>query len=135
MLTLSQQIPNDVVQRSVGEVYRGTCPHCKGPGPVDVHHSYRVYSFVFMTRWESRYKVGCRSCGRKRQLGDLAFSLVAGWWGFPWGLIVTPVQVVRNISAMAKAGREDGPSPKLERAVRIGLASNAVQQQTQTRAG
>lgn len=130
LLALSHQIPNDVVQRSVGDVYRGVCPHCKGPGPVDVHHSYRVYSFLVVTRWENRYRVSCRSCGRKRQFGDMALSLVAGWWGIPWGLVMTPVQVGRNISAMLKGGSENGPSPKLERAVRIGLAANAVQQQS-----
>lgn len=24
-------------------------------------------------------------------------SLVAGWWGFPWGFIFTPIAVVRNL--------------------------------------
>ena len=129
LLALSNQIPNDVVHRSLHEVYRGMCPHCKGPGPVDVHQSYRVYSLVLMTRWENLQKVSCRRCGVKTQLGNMAISLVAGWWGFPWGLIMTPVQIGRNISAMLKGGQEDGPSPKLERAVRISLAGNAIQQQ------
>jgi hypothetical protein len=105
------------------------CPQCKGPGPVDVHQSYRVYSLVFMTRWENLHKIACRRCGVKTQLGNMVISLVAGWWGFPWGLIMTPVQIGRNISAMLKGGRDDGPSPKLERAVRIRLAGNAIQQQ------
>ncbi|HEX7191149.1 MAG TPA: hypothetical protein VF381_06195, partial [Thermoanaerobaculia bacterium] len=74
-------------------------------------------------------KIACRRCGLKTQLGNTVLSLAAGWWGIPWGLVMTPVQVGRNISAMLKGSSEDGPSPKLERAVRISLAGNAIQRQ------
>jgi hypothetical protein len=126
MLTVSQQIPSDVVSTSVSQVYRGQCPRCKGPGPVDVRKSYRVWSALLMTRWSSRQHVSCRSCGVKAQLGDTLFSLVLGWWGFPWGLIMTPVQVSRNLAGMFRGSSENGPSPELEKAVRITMAGNAI---------
>jgi hypothetical protein len=125
MLTVSRQLPPDLVRTKVSEVYRGSCPKCKGPGPVDLHNSYRVFSVLLATQWQTRPHISCRSCGTKSQAGDLLFSLFAGWWGFPWGLIMTPVQIARNIGGMIKsAGTE--PSPELENAVRISLASAAV---------
>jgi hypothetical protein len=126
LLTISRQLPPDTVRNAVSQVYHGVCPKCHGPGPVDVHASYRVWSALIMTHWQSFQHVSCRSCGVKAQLGDAAFSLFLGWWGFPWGLIMTPVQVSRNIAAAVKSPSELGPSPKLERVVRISLAGNAV---------
>src|SRR5438045_7177655 len=125
LLAISNQIPPDVVRNKTSEVYRGACPKCKGPGPVDMHMSYRVWSAVLMTQWQNRPHVSCRGCGTKSQAGDLLFSLFLGWWGFPWGLIMTPVQIARNIAAMAKSAGTEA-SPELEKAVRISLASRAV---------
>jgi hypothetical protein len=126
LISLSRQIPADVVVSSVLKVFHGACPKCKGPGPVDVHTSYRVYSMLIVTRWQSFQHVSCRSCGVKSQLGDALFSLVLGWWGFPWGLIMTPVQVTRNLAGTMKNRSEIGPSPELENAVRVWLANSAV---------
>ena len=126
ILTYSQQIAPDVVRDSVSRVHRGACPRCNGPGPVDVHASYRVWSALILTKWQSFQHVACRSCGMKAQLGDTLFSLALGWWGFPWGLVMTPVQVARNIGAMLKNPSESGPSPRLENAVRVSLASSAM---------
>lgn len=64
-----------------------------------------------------------RSCARKRQAGDALFSLVLGWWGFPWGLIMTPVQIGRNVVGMFRNVDSTGPSENLERAVGMALAS------------
>ena len=47
------------------QVHQGNCPQCDGPGPVDVHTSYRVYSVVMMTSWSSRPLVACARCGTK----------------------------------------------------------------------
>jgi hypothetical protein len=128
LLSISRRIPPDVVVNSVSKVFRGACPKCQGPGPVDVHISYRVWSALLMTRWQSFQHVSCRSCGVKAQLGDALFSLVLGWWGFPWGLIMTPVQITRNIAGAIKNESEMGPSPELENVVRISLAASAVNQ-------
>jgi hypothetical protein len=126
LLSISQRIAPDVVTDAVSRVFHGACPKCKGPGPVDVHTSYRVYSMLFLTRWQSLPLIACRSCGVKAQLGDALFSLVLGWWGFPWGLIMTPVQVTRNVAGAIRNRTEAGPSPELETAVRVWLASSAT---------
>jgi hypothetical protein len=126
ILAYSQQLAPDVVHDSVSRVHRGACPRCQGPGPVDVHTSYRVWSALVVTQWQSLTHVACRSCGRKSQIGDGLLSLLLGWWGFPWGLVMTPVQIARNIAGLMKSPSENGPSPKLETAVRVALASNAM---------
>ncbi|HOX08865.1 MAG TPA: hypothetical protein PK280_20895, partial [Planctomycetota bacterium] len=97
----SEQVPPEVVESFAKEIHEGTCPICKGRGPVDVHVSHRVWSILVMTSWSSHPQICCRSCGLKRQLGNTALSLVFGWWGFPWGLVMTPIQVGRNVFGMA----------------------------------
>ncbi len=109
-------------------VHRGNCPQCSGQGPVDVHTSHRVWSALLMTQWSSRPIISCQRCGNKRKLADAAFSLVLGWWGFPWGLVMTPVQVVRNIAGAFRGPSPDLPSEALERQLRLRLAAQLLAQ-------
>jgi hypothetical protein len=128
-LRISKEIPQDVVDKNVGEIHRGLCPKCQGSGPVDVHTSYRVYSLLLYTSWSSRPHICCRSCGMKSQIGDAVYSFLFGWWGFPWGFLVTPVQVVRNIVDAINAPDETRPSEKLRNIVRLSIASSVLAQQ------
>jgi hypothetical protein len=63
----------------------------------------------------------------KRQLGAALLDGVVGWWGFPWGLIMTPVQIVRNVVDMIGGPKASQPSSMLERIVRIKSAAHVVQ--------
>jgi hypothetical protein len=128
-LLVAEKLPQDVVSKHAGEIHRGLCPKCHGNGPVDVYTSYRVYSLLVLTSWSSRPHVCCRSCGIKSQIGDAFFSLLFGWWGFPWGLIMTPTQIIRNFIGMAKAPDPLTPSDKLNRMTRLLLASQVRTQQ------
>jgi len=91
---------------------------------VEVHTSYRVLSAVVVTAWRSCTHVCCRSCGRARQLQDLALTTFLGWWGFPIGILLTPVYVVRGLMAVAAGDVEEHaqPSAALLDAVRQRLA-------------
>jgi hypothetical protein len=129
LVSVARQIPPETLREHTGAVYRGACPRCGGPGPVEVHTSHRVWSALLLTSWQSNSRMSCRSCGRKGQAGDALFSLVLGWWGFPWGLIMTPIQVGRNIVGMLRSSDSNGPSPELERAVGQAIAAQWVQQQ------
>ena len=132
LLRLSSQIPEDVVQKQVWEVHQGICPACNGRGPVDVHTAHRVWSAILLTSWNSELKVSCRACGVKHQLTNMVICLVAGWWGFPWGLIVTPVQVIRNLVGVFRGPDPMKPSPQLERIVRMHIAQSAMAAQAQS---
>jgi len=120
VLSVTQRVAPDVLERKVEELFRSNCPKCKGQGPVDVHKFHRVWSILVLTRWSTTQQVSCRSCGTKSQLGSLVFSLFCGWWGFPWGRIFTPVQITRNVVEMAR-GSGSGPSGDLRKLVQVNI--------------
>lgn len=120
---LSNEIPQKVVDQQATEIHKGLCPICNGSGPVDVHLSYRVYSVVFFTSWKTRQNICCRNCARKKQIGDLVFSFLLGWWGFPFGLIITPVQIVRNIFAILRGPDQTWSSNQLRVLVKASIAT------------
>lgn len=127
LLALSQAIPPSQMATLIREVYEGSCPQCGGRGPVDMHKAHRVWSALILTSWSSNPELSCKSCATKRQLGAAAFSGVLGWWGFPWGIVMTPVQVVRNITEMAGGPKSGRPSDLLAKFVRLQVAARMVQ--------
>ncbi len=127
LLALSAQLKPAEIERRVQEVHHGNCPRCGNPGPVDVYKAHKVWSALYLTSWSSSPAVSCKSCATKRQLGAIAFSGLLGWWGLPWGLIMTPTQVVRNIVEMCSRPTEGRPSPLLERIVRLNAGVEVAQ--------
>jgi len=127
VLKVAEQLPPQVVERHVEEIFRGNCPKCKGPGPVDVYKIHEVWSVLILTRWSTRPMVSCRHCATKGQLGGLLFSLFCGWWGFPWGLIITPIQIGRNIVGMCR-GEPAQPSLDLRKLAQMNLGAQALLQ-------
>jgi hypothetical protein len=131
VLKAAEQVPSEVIERQVEEVFRGNCPKCRGTGPVDVHKVHRVWSALVLTRWTTFSQVCCRSCATKSQAGGALFSAVFGWWGFPWGLVLTPVQVSRNILGMCAGPDSSRPSDDLRRLVLVNLGARSIQQSRQ----
>lgn len=127
-LLVADQIPDSVVDEFARRVHLGLCPKCQGPGPVDVHNSYSVWSAVYLTSWKTVPNVVCKECGSKAQTRALLSSLLLGWWGIPWGFLVTPMQIVKNISAMRRDVSPTEPSKELLRVARLHLASRAAAQ-------
>ena len=126
LLRAADEIPVEIVLEATEELRRGACPSCAGAGPIEVFNSYRVWSALLVTSWQTRPAICCRSCATKNQLGDAAFSLFLGWWGFPWGLVMTPVQIVRNLTSLGKKPDPYQPSEELKDNVRILLVSQAM---------
>jgi len=126
VLKLAASIPPDVVTQQAAAIRSGACPRCKGAGPVDVRSSHRALSAIVVTYRQSRQLIACRSCGVRAQLLDSAITLIFGWWGFPWGIIYTPIQISRNVAAMLRGDHMMMTSPELERMVRLQMASQAA---------
>jgi hypothetical protein len=126
LLALSKQVPEAAVKEQVWKTHQGLCPKCGGSGPVDVYVSHKVWSALLLTSWSSTPQLSCRSCGRKGQWAGAGFSLLLGWWGFPWGLILTPVQIGRNLVGIGKSADASSPSPELEKLVRMTIAANTA---------
>jgi hypothetical protein len=122
-IELSKNIPESDVQKNIWEIQNGSCPECKGPGPVDLYFSHQVWSALVFTHWESPAKLSCRSCARKSQVGALFFSGFLGWWGIPWGLVITPIQIIKNISAIFQSTETAIASPGVEKIVRVHFGS------------
>src|SRR4030095_815794 len=131
---LASTIPPELLQRRIAEIHQGNCPRCSGGGPVDVHTTHEVWSAVVLTSWKSIPALSCKSCGVKRQLGALAFSGFLGWWGFPFGLILTPIQVVRNLVGMLGGPHREQPSRLLVDTVTRYMAAEFTRQQGATAA-
>ncbi|MBB6244018.1 hypothetical protein HDE79_003493 [Rhodanobacter sp. MP1X3] len=123
----AEQIPANILQQYVEQWRNGPCPRCKRQdGPIDVHSHHRVHSFVLMTQWHTQRSVCCRRCGRRGQIGSAFYAAALGWWGFPWGLLVTPIQIARNISGICRRQPERA-SADFERVVRLQLARQQLQ--------
>ncbi len=127
-LTVAERIPDAAVADLARRVHSGPCPKCHGPGPVDVHNAYSVWSAIYLTSWKTEPNVVCRSCGSKAQVRAVLSSLVLGWWGFPWGFFVTPMQIVKNIAALRRQVSPTEPSTHLLRVARLTLASQVAAQ-------
>lgn len=123
LLVLAGKVPYRLLIRKLDELHRGPCPKCGGPGPVDVHRSYRICSAILVSRWTNIPEVCCKKCAIKSQVVGIVYSLLLGWWSVPWGIILTPLQVIKNIKAMFRKVTPDRPSIELQHVVRIGLAA------------
>jgi hypothetical protein len=129
LLAAATQLPEEFVIEKARDVHQGACPKCGGPGPVDVHHAHTVWSAVVMTQWNSKPHICCRSCGVKAKANALAISGVAGWWGFPWGMLVTPIQIFRNLAGIMRGPDPAAPSDELIGIVRSGLSVQLLEEE------
>src|SRR5438105_2023640 len=120
-LATAQSIPDDLVRSEAARVFAGQCPKCGGEGPTDLRFHHRVHSMIYLTQWKSHASMSCAACAKKQQIGSIFYCAGLGWWGFPFGLVITPVQIVRNINEIAKAKRTE-PSEALLRHVRLVIA-------------
>jgi len=59
----------------------------------------------------------------------VAFSLFFGWWGFPWGLVLTPVQITRNLIGMSRGPDSPRPSEDLRKMVLVNLGAQMAASQ------
>jgi hypothetical protein len=62
-------------------------------------------------------------------LGAIALSFCGGWWGFPFGLILTPIQITRNIMAMCSQPPASQPSVNLRKLIQLNLGEQIARNQ------
>jgi hypothetical protein len=106
----------------IERVHSGPCKQCGQSGPVDFYQSYRVFSVIIFTRWTTHNHFVCRACARNEQLKSLAYSALLGWWGFPFGFILTPIQIIRNVVGLADSSDRSHPSVRLQNLLKLNLA-------------
>jgi hypothetical protein len=111
---LEADIPAHEIVQYARAIKASSCPRCRrNDSGIEVRRSYRVWSALVLTRWETRTALCCRMCSEEENWKALIFSFGLGWWGFPFGLIVTPFQIIRNILAIARKDVATEPSMDL----------------------
>ncbi len=125
----SAQLPDGFVAEKAIEIHTGLCPKCGGEGPVDVHTSHTVWSAGIITRRSYKSEFCCQSCGQNAKLRAAVFSGLLGWWGFPWGFIWTPAQLIRNIGGLFSTPDPARPSDKMVNMVRAGLSAKLMEEE------
>ena len=110
----SEDIPEDIVMQHAMTLREGPCPQCGGEGPNDFHSAWSVFSFLIMTFHAKKEIFGCRWCGLKHKMTYFVFTGLFGWWGIPWGLLMTPFFEIANLFGMLRGVPADGPSEELK---------------------
>lgn len=118
-----EPIQQHLLENYLRDVHSGPCPQCKGVGPNDVHSSHQIWSAIFASTWSTRPDICCNGCGVKNKFQSMGFSLLLGWWGFPWGLIVTPIILIRNVIGFFELTDPRQPSKQMEEFVRVSMAT------------
>jgi hypothetical protein len=123
-LELLDNFPPLVIEAEIKKMQVASCGECLATGNIDVHKSHRVHSVILWTSWHTRQNICCSSCGRKHRWKAIGYSAALGWWGIPFGLIVTPIQIIRNIAGMMRS--ETRPSSDFIRICRLHLAERVA---------
>jgi len=129
VLIAAQNIADAVVAAAACEVHNGACPTCGRNERVELHKSYEIASFLLYTRYKTNTHLCCLGCARKQQVTDLLASAALGWWGVPWGVLLTPVQLLRNLFALLLPPANAAPSGEMLDAVRLILARQQKEEQ------
>jgi hypothetical protein len=126
LIQQAREIPEEVIWEHALRLQNGPCPRCARDARVDLRESQWVWSAVFFTRAGTEQFLGCESCGRRRLVVNTLTSLLFGWWGFPLGLIETPVQVIQNVAALRRRPMDGPPSEYFLEFVRLMLARESM---------
>ena len=90
--------------------HQQNCPVCLGPGPVDIFTTHTAMSFLVLTQWKSKPQLSCALCGCAAIWKGIASTAVLGWWGFPFGLIITPAQLFKWAKELSNSPDPSQPS-------------------------
>lgn len=123
LMEVSEDLTEQEIIKHAQEIRNDVCPSCKKRnGIVEVRKYYRIWSVLVFSRWTEHTHVCCKSCGVKKNLNSISFCFFFGWWGFPWGVLMTPVKIVSNMVEALKRDSDSNASEPLVRAARLNLA-------------
>lgn len=106
--SLIARVSDEEAMAAASGIQNGPCPVCESShGPVDIRTAHRCMSFLLWSQWESPMRLSCRGCGIKNNLTNFVVTMLLGWWGFPWGLLVTPIQLAKNLFEIARSGNHE----------------------------
>jgi hypothetical protein len=68
-----------------------------------------VISYIVFTQHNKKLKIACPACLDKANDSALTISVLAGWWGIPWGFIRT-IQAIGHNTRSKKSNHLDTPN-------------------------
>ncbi len=99
------------------------CPICGKQGlPLNACPIVTVTSFLIATSKNASVIVGCPECIRKAARKAQSKTVIAGWWGLPWG----PIHTIGALGINRRAQKitvSEGPSEHLTTYVRQNIGS------------
>jgi hypothetical protein len=135
LVVVAEQVAPELVAARIAEVHGQACPVCGGEAPVDICTSYTALSIFVLTTWKAKPRLSCARCGKKSIFRDIAFTSVFGWWGLPFGLILTPVQLINGFRSLGKLPKAARPSAELQEIVKLQIAREIESGQLDPKSG
>ena len=127
VMSIASEVPPTLVAERLLAIRRGPCPKCGGPGPVDLQVSHVITSLLVVTSWGTRIELACNRCGVKKKIWGILHCMLMGWWGV-WGLIMTPIQIMRNFFGAFRKPDLSVTTPQLEQMIRVEIAQQVMAQ-------
>lgn len=132
LLEVAEEISQEEILGHASLIKNGACPECRQlTSRTEVRRYYRVWSVGIFTQRTDRAHICCHACARKTNFGSLVFCMLFGWWGIPWGIIMTPVQIIANITEMFRPLSDPVPSEALLQAAKLDLAAKLYKRRAQ----
>lgn len=115
------------IEQEASKIRSGACPECnQKKSPVEMRFYHMVISYIVLTRYTRKSRLCCARCGRKRNREAMLATALLGWWGFPWGVFMTPTYLIANLGEMFEKRKSDDPSEDLIREAKYRLAELAL---------
>jgi hypothetical protein len=121
------EIPPGFAEEKAQRIFEGPCPQCGGRGPNEVHVAYTIWALAIVTQFGEKATIGCQSCGTRARLKAIVANGLFGWWSMQ-GVLMTPVQIVRNLHGLMVASVSSRPSPEMIDTVRQELAKQLIEE-------
>lgn len=127
---LSDLVPEAQAVAMAHKIRREPCASCGGYDGVEIFKSYFIYSLFIYTSWREKREIVCRRCGRSNQRWDFFKSLLVGWWGVPFGILATPILLIKNIIEMRKDPTVLPPSDDMMQTARLAVVNQQIVKDT-----
>ncbi len=108
---LSAMVDAEEVMRRVEIERNQNCPHCDGPGPIDLYPTSESIGLVFVVQTTHRSYIACQKCGIRFQQRAISRTLLGAFLGFPVGWFIGALTIMHNHREI-KRSKEPGPSER-----------------------
>jgi hypothetical protein len=118
-------VPRPEMEKILSESFKRNCPQCNGEGPIDLHQSTKITSYIVAYTITKNAIMGCVKCGKSHKLKAGLHTLFFGIWS-PRGLFLSlfyfPAGVISSLGT--SIGRE--PSRAFSDAIKANVGESIL---------